>query len=173
MEQKDYYEILGVRRDASPEEIRRAYREAAFKYHPDRNPNDKEAEKKFKEVAEAYEVLSDPEKRSRYDKFGSAGLEGTAYRNFEDASIEDIFSTFSDVFSESPFSSFFEDFFGSTRTKTQYKRARKGASLRAHISITLNEVLHGSEKTIHLRRKELCSECDGSGQRRGEARKKC
>ncbi len=173
MNDKDYYEILGVRRDASAEEIRRAYRELAFKYHPDRNPNDKDAEKKFKEIAEAYEVLSDPEKRSRYDRFGSAGLEGTAYRNFQDASIEDIFSTFSDVFADSPFSSLFEDFFGGTTTRTRQRRARKGTSLRANISITLTEVLTGVEKTIHLRRKELCSECGGSGQRKGEARKKC
>lgn len=171
--EKDYYEILGVPRNATQEEIRKAYRELAFKYHPDRNPNDKEAENKFKEIAEAYDVLSDPEKRARYDQFGHAGLEGTAYRNFQDANVEDIFSTFSDVFSDSIFSSFFEDFFGGTATRTRQRRAKKGTSLRANISITLEEVLKGTEKTIHLRRREICSGCNGTGQRRGEAKKKC
>jgi len=95
---KDYYEILGVPRDASPEEIKRAYRRIAFKYHPDRNPGDKEAEEKFKEAAEAYEVLRDPQKRAIYDAYGHEGLSSQGFTGF--TGFDDIFSTFSDIFDE-------------------------------------------------------------------------
>ncbi len=155
MNKRDYYEVLGVRRDASLEEIKKAYRRLALKYHPDRNPGNKEAEEKFKELAEAYSVLSDPEKRARYDRFGHAGISATAgagYAGF------DPFSTFEDLLSE-----FFGfgDIFGTTTRRRS--RVRQGADLRYDLELTLEEAAQGVEKTITIPRLERCPTCRGAG----------
>lgn len=155
MNKRDYYEVLGVRRDASLEEIKKAYRKLALKYHPDRNPGNKEAEEKFKELAEAYSVLSDPEKRARYDRFGHAGISsaaGAGYAGF------DPFSTFEDLLSE-----FFGfgDIFGTTTRRRS--RVRQGADLRYDLELTLEEAAQGVEKTIVIPRLERCPTCRGAG----------
>ncbi len=159
MNKKDYYEILGIPKDATEEEIKRAYRKLALKYHPDRNPGDKESEERFKEISEAYKVLSDPEKRHIYDIYGHEGLEGQGYSTgFSD--IDDIFSAFSDIF---------EDFFG-FRSTTRRQRSRQGRSLRYDIEITLEEAFKGTEKEIVFERLEKCHYCDGIG---GKGRQIC
>ncbi len=150
---RDYYEILGVDRDASGEQIKKAYRKKALRYHPDRNPDDPDAAEKFKQAARAYEVLSDPEKRERYDRHGEAGLKGAGVHDF--GSFDEVFSVFSDVFG----GGIFEDFFGGRRRRGP----RKGRSLRVAVEIDLEEVLTGTERTISLRRAEPCPECEGRG----------
>jgi len=161
--QRDYYEILGVPRNSPPEQIKSAYRKRALQYHPDRNPGDAEAEHKFKEAAEAFEVLTDPEKRHLYDTYGHDGLRGVRMRGFR--TFEDIFSAFSDVFSDSIFSDLFG--FGGVRPP------RQGRSLRCTVNIGLEEVLTGTSKTILLRRNETCDVCKGTGSRPGTKPKVC
>ncbi len=152
MYKRDYYEALGVSRNADEEEIKRAYRKLAMQYHPDRNPGDKEAEERFKEAAEAYEVLRNQEKRQIYDQFGHEGLAGTGFKGF--SGFEDIFSSFGDIF---------EDFFGfGTRRRTR-TRARQGQSLRYDLELTLEEAFYGKEQEIEFVRMESCSRCGGSG----------
>jgi len=151
MNKRDYYEVLGVPQNASDDEIKRTYRKLAMKYHPDRNPNDKEAEEKFKEAAEAYEVLRDSEKREIYDRFGHAGLEGTGFRGF--SGFEDIFSSFGDIF---------EGFFG-FGNRSRRSRARQGNSLRYDLALSLEEAFHGKEEEIVFNKWELCEGCHGSG----------
>jgi len=153
MVEQDYYDVLGVGRDASPEQVKRAYRKKALQYHPDRNPDDDEAAQKFKAAAEAYEVLMDPEKRARYDRYGKAGLKGTDFRPF--SSVDDIFSAFSDIFG----GSIFDEFFGVGRAGAR----RRGRSLRIAIELELHELLKDVSKTISLRRLETCEQCHGSG----------
>lgn len=167
-EKRDYYEILGVNRNATTEEIRSAFRKLALKYHPDRNPNDKEAEKKFKEISEAYDVLSDDEKRKQYDSFGHEGLRGFAHRDFQSASFEDIFQAFSDAFGGE---SIFSDFFGTARG--QRRGAHRGTSLRVEVEIDFKEAASGIERTISLWRAELCPQCSGSGARPGTKPETC
>ncbi|MDQ7031504.1 MAG: molecular chaperone DnaJ [Desulfonauticus sp.] len=150
MTKRDYYEILGVSRDATAEEIKTAYRKLALKYHPDRNPDDPEAEAKFKEAAEAYEVLRDPQKRAQYDRFGHAGLGNGYGGGFE--STEDIFNTFSDIFAE---------FFGFGSTSGSY--ARPGADLRYNLTISFREAAKGTEVDLNIPKRETCSQCGGSG----------
>jgi molecular chaperone DnaJ len=162
----DYYDLLAVKRDATTEEIRKAYRNLALKYHPDRNPGDKEAERKFKEISQAYDVLSDPEKRKKYDTFGHDGLQGFATRDFQSASFEDIFATFSDIFGEE---SIFGDIFGVGRGR----RARRGTSLRVEVHLDLREAAAGVRKTIELWRQENCPNCGGSGARPGTSPESC
>ncbi|HKE02165.1 MAG TPA: molecular chaperone DnaJ [Planctomycetota bacterium] len=177
MTERDYYEVLGVARGASPEEIKRAYRKLAFEHHPDRNPGDKAAEEKFKEAAEAYDVLSTPEKRAAYDRFGHAGVKGGAAggptaRGFEN--IEDIFRSFGDIFGGAG-GSIFEDLFGGGGGFGGARRARgrAGQSLKVDVTITLDDVHRGVEKTIELRRREACAQCKGTGSKAGTKPKTC
>ena len=153
---KDYYEILGVSRNASQEEIKKAYRRLARKYHPDLHPGDKEAEERFKEISEAYEVLSDPEKRAVYDARGHAGLHDQGYQGFSD--VEDIFSAFSDIFEE-----FLGGFGGFTSRRKAQRRPRRGADLSYEISVSLEDVYFGREISLEIERYENCELCGGSG----------
>ena len=152
---QDYYEILGVPKDATDEEIRQAYRRLALKYHPDRNPGDKSAEERFKQLAEAYEVLSNPEKRRIYDTYGYDGLKGVGVPHF--STIDDIFSVFHDIFfGTDPFESFFT-------TRGERRVERRGASLRCQLTVTLEEVASGTERTVEVHKKVLCENCSGKG----------
>ncbi len=159
MAKRDYYDVLGVSRSADQAEIKSAYRKLAIKYHPDKNPNNAEAEEKFKEAAEAYEVLSNPEKRQRYDRFGhSAGAAG-GYGG-GGMNMEDIFSQFGDIFGGggSPFESFFGG--GSQRGG---RRVAKGTNLRIKVKLTLQEIAKGAEKKIKVNKQVVCTACEGSG----------
>jgi molecular chaperone DnaJ len=152
-QKRDYYEVLGVSRQAEEEEIKKAYRKMALKYHPDRNAGDKEAEERFKEAAEAYEVLHDKEKRELYDQFGYEGLKSTGFSGF--GGFEDIFSSFGDIF---------EDFFGfSRRGRGGASRAREGTDLRYDLTINFMEAAKGKELELKIPRLETCSLCQGSG----------
>lgn len=165
MAKRDFYDILGVGRDATAEEIKKAYRKIAIKYHPDKNPGDPTAEEKFKEAAEAYEVLSNSDKRQQYDRFGHEGMRGGG--GFGGGmSMDDIFSQFGDIFGgHNPFESFFG---GATRRSA----GRKGSNLRIKLRLTLEEIAHGVEKKIKVNRLvaaegityNTCSTCGGSGQ---------
>lgn len=163
--QRDYYEVLGVERNASPDDIKKSFRKKALQHHPDRNPGDAEAEKKFKEAAEAYEVLSNPEQRKRYDQFGHAGLKGTASRGF--TNFEDIFSAFGDIFADD---SVFGDLFGVGRGS---RRRHRGQSLRCRIEIDFLEAATGCDREITLKRNELCETCSGSGAKPGSRPTPC
>ncbi len=146
-EKRDYYEVLGVDKTASAEEIKKAYRKKAIQYHPDKNPGDKEAEEKFKEAAEAYEVLSDPQKRQRYDQFGFSGMGGAGgFGGGQGMSMEDIFSQFGDIFSGAGFD--FGDLFGGGRGGSSRggQRVRRGSDLRVKVRLTLEEIAKGTEK---------------------------
>jgi len=156
---RDYYEILGVPRNASLEEIKKAYRKLALKYHPDRNPGDKEAEERFKEASEAYDVLSDPEKRQIYDQFGHAGLEGRGFHGF--STFDDIFSAFGDLFSE---------LFG---MGGRWPRSRRGADIHVNLRISFLEAAFGKEAEIEIRRQEVCPACRGEGCQPGTHRILC
>jgi molecular chaperone DnaJ len=164
---RDYYEILGLTKTATPEEIKKAYRKVAIQFHPDKNPGNKEAEEKFKEAAEAYEVLSDTEKRAQYDRFGHSRPGGGTYGH--NMNMDDIFSQFGDIFGGgSPFDSFF----GGGGTGRGGRRQRKGSNLRIKLKMTLEEVANGVEKKIKVNRLvkadgvtfKTCTTCQGSGQ---------
>lgn len=161
----DYYDVLGVSRTATADEIKKAYRKMAMKYHPDRNPGDTEAEARFKEAAEAYEVLSNEEKRARYDRFGKSGLGGAAGgpggAGFTD--ISDIFSAFSDIFGGG---AGFEDPFGRTRARRR-GQGRPGSDLRVRLSLTLEEIAEGVERQLKVRKFIECEECKGTGAEEG------
>jgi molecular chaperone DnaJ len=146
MARRDYYEILGVGRNAGEEEIKRSYRQLAMKYHPDKNPGDKEAEEQFKEASEAYEVLRDPEKRDIYDRFGHEGLRGTGFTGFR--GFEDIFSTFGDIF---------EDFFGFGTTRRGRTMARAGDDLRYDLAISFLDAAFGKETNFEIPGHEMRS----------------
>jgi len=167
---RDYYEILGVNRNATKEELRKAYRKLAMQYHPDRNPNNKEAEEKFKEAAEAYEVLNDDEKKARYDRFGHEGIKGGYSPGFTD--VNDIFSHFSDIFGGS---SIFDDFFGgSQRTRTRRRSAgTPGSDLRITLKLTLEEIAAGAAKKVKVKKQIKCDQCGGSGAEAGTSTKTC
>ena len=162
-QKRDYYEILGVDRNATQEEIKKAYRKLAVQYHPDKNPGDKEAEEKFKELAEAYAILSDPEKRRRYDQFGHAGVGGGAGPqgfDFTDFDLADALRQFM----EEGFGFGFGDIFGSSRSGGRRKRVtRKGSDLQIKLKLTLEEIATGVTKKIKVRKKIPCPECNGSG----------
>lgn len=165
-EDEDYYRILEIERNASQEDIKKAYRKQALKYHPDRNPGDKQSEQRFKKAAEAYEILGDPEKKKQYDLYGREGLKGFEVHGF--TNFEDIFEHFSDIFG----GGLFEDFFG-TRTRRQARTERRGPNLRVDIDLDLREVAAGTEKTIGLTRREYCDVCGGSGLRPGTSPATC
>jgi len=167
---RDYYEVLGVNRNAGPEELKKSYRKLALKHHPDRNKDNPDAAEHFKEAAEAYEVLNDPEKRRIYDQFGHEGLERGGYqRGF--SSFDDIFSMFNDIFGGG---SVFGDFFGSQRTGTAARsRPRRGASLKCELIISLGDAYIGVERSIDLRRNEVCDTCGGTGAKPGTSVTTC
>ncbi|RJP37205.1 MAG: molecular chaperone DnaJ [Phycisphaerales bacterium] len=157
---RDYYEVLSVNRTASPEEIRKAYRRSAHKHHPDRNPNDPDAEKRFKEAAEAFEVLSDPQKRQRYDQYGHAGLSGTGLHDFSNMAADDIFSIF-------------EDLFGGLGGGGRRRRQSRGVDLQTEVELQLSEVATGAERSIEFERRDFCDTCGGNGAAPGSERVTC
>jgi molecular chaperone DnaJ len=159
---RDYYEILNVSRNATNDELKAAYRKLALKYHPDRNPDDKTAEEKFKEAAEAYEVLRDSQKRSLYDQYGHAGLENTGFHGF--GGFEDIFSSFGDIF---------EDFFGFTTRRRSRSRATPGADLRYDLRLDFMDAVFGIETQIQIEKRQICKECDGNGCETGTTPESC
>lgn len=157
MSKRDYYEVLGVDRQATIEEIKLSYRKLAMKYHPDRNPGDIEAENRFKEAAEAYEVLSHSEKRQRYDTYGHRGMNGN--NGFHD--MNDIFSHFSDIFGGGG-GSIFDDLFGGGGRRQREKGIR-GSDLRISVKLTLEEIADGVEKTLKVKKYKSCDTCEGTG----------
>ena len=163
MAKRDYYEILGVSKGASADDIKKAYRKVAMQYHPDRNPGDKAAEEKFKEAAEAYEILSDTDKRGQYDRFGHAGVSGNG-RGAHSQNMEDIFSQFGDIFGEDIFGSFFGGG-GGARTRGGQQRARgtRGSNLRIKLKLNYEEVAKGVTKNIKVKKYVGCNTCSGSG----------
>lgn len=160
---KDYYEILGVPRNASQEEIKKAYRRLAMQYHPDRNPGDKQAEEKFKEISEAYEVLSNEEKRRIYDQYGHAGLQGHV-PDYSTFTVDDIFSHFEEIFGGSSIFDEISSIFGTSRRK----RYSKGSNLRITISLTLEDMYLGTKKEIKYEREVICPDCKGTGAKNGK-----
>ncbi len=160
---RDYYEILGVSKSASADEIKKAYRKIAMQYHPDKNPGDKQAEEKFKEAAEAYEVLSNPEKKQRYDQFGHAGVGGAAGGGFGGFNggggmrMEDIFSNFGDIFGEGFFGG------GNSRGGSRTSSGRRGSNLRVKVKLNYEEILKGAHKTIKVKKYIKCNTCGGNG----------
>ncbi len=171
MAKRDYYEILGVDRNASKEEFRKAYRKLAMQYHPDRNPDDKDAEEKFKEAAEAYEVLSHDEKKARYDQFGHEGVRGSAYGSQGFSDINDIFSHFSDIFGGG---SIFDDFFGGgQRQRGRRSAGQSGSDLRVNLKLTLEEIATGVTKKIKIKKYVTCDQCHGNGAESGTSTKTC
>ena len=166
MEKRDYYEVLGIEKNATDDEIKKAYKKQAIKYHPDRNPGNKEAEEKFKEAAEAYEVLHDPQKRAQYDRFGFSGLNQNGFSG-GGMNMEDIFSMFGDIFGGHAaggfegFSGFggFGGFGRGNRSEQQYR----GSDLRIKIRMSLEEIYTGIEKKIKVKKYITCPDCKGSG----------
>lgn len=174
MPKRDYYEILGVARGANLDEIKKAFRKAALQYHPDRNPDNKEAEEKFKEAAEAYEVLGDDSKRRRYDQYGHEGLrQGADYRGF--SNVNDIFSSFNDIFGSTFGGSIFEEVFagGRARSRTRSQSGSPGTDLKIRLKLTLEEIATGVEKKLKLKRWKSCDTCGGSGAKPGSSKSAC
>ena len=159
---RDYYEVLGVSRDVDESTLKAAYRKQAFKYHPDRTPDDKQAEEKFKEAAEAYDVLRDPQKRQIYDQYGHQGLEGSGFSGF--GGFDDIFSSFGSIF---------EDLFGFSNGGRSRNRAQRGADLRYDMSLSFMEAAFGTETEIELKKAETCTTCNGSGCEPGTSPETC
>jgi molecular chaperone DnaJ len=162
MEDKDYYKILGVSKEATEDQIKKSYRKIAMQYHPDRNPGNKEAEEKFKLASEAYEVLRDPERKEIYDRYGIEGLKGTGFTGFR--GFEDIFSAFGDIF---------EDFFGLGTTSRRRNRARPGADLRYDLKISFRDAAFGKETEIEIPRNVICEVCNGTGAKPGTYPTQC
>lgn len=171
MAQEDYYELLGVAKGASEDELKKAYRKKAVQYHPDKNPGNKEAEEKFKKISEAYDVLKDPQKRAAYDRYGHKAFQGsgTGY-----AGGHDPFDIFNEVFGGGGAGGIFEEFFGGSRhQRKKGTSARAGEDLRYDLEITLLEAATGVEKEIQYRRFTACTGCNGSGAQAGSSRKNC
>ena len=165
---RDFYEILGVSKTASADEIKKAYRKVAMQFHPDRNPGNKEAEEKFKEAAEAYEILSDADKKSQYDRYGHAGVSGNGRGGFggggHNMNMDDIFSQFGDIFGDdSPFGSFFGGGGGQRRGGGGRSRGVRGSNLRVRIKMNYEEIAKGASKTIKVKKYVSCTTCSGSG----------
>ncbi len=161
---RDYYEILGVQGEASDEEIKRSYRRLAMKSHPDRNPGDADAEARFKECAEAYEVLSDPERRAMYDRYGHAGLRSRPGHDFSSMGVEDIFSMFEEIFGGA---------LGGRSRRARAGGVPRGYDLETEVEITLDEVLAGASRDVDFKRLDVCQTCDGQGAKRGSGRVTC
>ncbi len=168
-EKRDYYEVLGVEKNANADEIKKAYRKAAIKYHPDKNPGDKEAEEKFKEAAEAYDVLSNPDKRARYDRYGHAGMSGAAggggFEGFGGfSSMEDIFSQFGDIFG---------GHFGGGFGGQHDQRVNQGTDIRVKVKLTLQEISAGTTKKLKITKMIACDKCGGTGAKDANAYSTC
>jgi molecular chaperone DnaJ len=173
MAKRDYYEVLGLSRDATEDQVKKAYRRLALKFHPDKNPGNKEAEENFKEATEAYEVLKDPQKRSTYDQFGHAGLSGAGGFggfDFTTFDLSDALRAFMRDFGS--FGSIFDNFFGTTSTRTR-RGYQKGQDLQIKLKLTLEEIAIGVEKKIKVKRLQKCQECDGTGAASGVSKKIC
>jgi molecular chaperone DnaJ len=169
MTKRDYYEVLGVNRNAAEGDIKKAYRQMALKFHPDKNPGNKEAEDKFKEAAEAYEVLSNTDKRRRYDQFGHQGVGSAANGGGYGMNMEDIFSQFGDIFGgHNPFESFFGGGGGGGR-----RHVNRGSNLRIKVKLTLAEIVNGVEKKLKVNKAVACNSCSGTGAQNGSAFSKC
>lgn len=166
MSKRDYYEVLGVEKTATAEEIKKAYRKKAIQYHPDKNPGDKEAEEKFKEAAEAYDVLSDADKKARYDRFGHAGVDGSAGGGggFGGFSMDDIFSRFGDIFG-SAFGGGFGGAFssGGFGGNARGRAVRRGSDIRIRVKLNLSEIAHGADKVVKINKLKQCPTCNGKG----------
>lgn len=158
---RDYYEVLGVSKSASLDEIKKAYRKVAMQYHPDRNPGDKAAEEKFKEAAEAYEVLNDSDKRTQYDRFGHNAFGAGRGGGFGNMNTEDIFSHFSDIFGDDAFGGFFGG--GGRRSSNSRGRGTQGSNLRVKLKMNYEEIAKGATKTIKVKKHVKCTTCEGSG----------
>ncbi|MGE5399786.1 MAG: molecular chaperone DnaJ [Ignavibacteriales bacterium] len=177
MDKRDYYEVLGIDRNASKDDIKKAYRKLAMQFHPDRNPDDKSAEEKFKEAAEAYEVLSNDDKKAKYDRFGHNGLRGGQdFQGF--SNINDIFSHFSDIFGGGSFGgggSIFDDFFGSSTQSRGRKRGTgtPGSDLKVVLKLAMEEIATGVTKKIKIKKHIKCEVCNGSGAKGGNSVKTC
>jgi len=170
-EKSDYYQVLGVDKSADAQTIKKAYRKLALKYHPDQNPDDKQGETKFKEAAEAYDVLSDENKRAQYDRFGHAAFaQGGQYSGPQFNNLEDIFSAFGDIFGGHSSGGFFGDMFGGGRRQ---RGPAKGRDLKIQLDLTLEEIDSGLKRTINLRRREHCETCSGSGAKKGTGKSTC
>lgn len=171
MSKRDYYEVLGVSRGAAENDIKKAYRQMALKYHPDKNPGDKESEEKFKEAAEAYEVLSNPAKKQRYDQFGHQAMGGGSNGGGYGMNMDDIFSQFGDVFGgHNPFESFFG---GGGNSQGGRRYVNKGTNLRVKVKLTLQEIANGTEKKLKVNKKVACSTCTGTGAQNASSFHQC
>ncbi|MDD5360681.1 MAG: molecular chaperone DnaJ [Ignavibacteria bacterium] len=173
MTKKDFYEILGVSKSASTDEIKSAYRKLAMKYHPDRNPGNKESEEMFKECAEAYEVLSDPQKRQRYDQFGHQGVNQGGFSGFND--VNDIFSHFGDIFGGFGGGSIFDEFFGGNSSSRRRGRSHgiPGSDMKITLKLTYEEIAEGTEKTVKIKKLKTCGTCSGTGAKPGSGQTTC
>jgi molecular chaperone DnaJ len=169
MSKRDYYEVLGVSKSATAEEIKKAYRQKAIQFHPDKNPGDKASEEKFKEAAEAYEILSSPEKKQRYDQFGHAGMGNQGGFGGQHMTMEDIFSSFGDIFGGGGFSGF--GGFGGGGSRGQ--RVNRGSNLRIKVTLNLSEVANGCEKKLKVKKYVSCDSCHGSGAKGGSGHTTC
>jgi molecular chaperone DnaJ len=171
MPKRDYYQVLGVERTASIEEIKKSYRKMALQFHPDRNPGNKDAEERFKEAAEAYEVLGDADKRVRYDQYGHEGMRGTDFRPFTD--VNDIFSAFGDIFGGGFGGSIFDEMFGTQRGSRRRSATVPGSDLKVRLKLNLEEIASGVEKKIKVKKWRACETCRGSGARAGQSMATC
>lgn len=175
MSKRDYYEVLGVTKSSSADDIKKAYRKVAMQFHPDRNPGDKAAEEKFKEAAEAYEVLSDQEKRAQYDRYGHAGMNsrGGGFGGGQGMNMDDIFSNFGDIFGDDIFGSFFGGGGGRQRGGGGRARGTRGSNLRIKLKMNYEEIAKGANKTVKVKKYTGCTSCGGSGAKDKNAVQTC